>query len=371
MPAMEIDRRTVLGFFGAGALSLAHPAMLAAQSRELYAATRKEPGGGFSAVLFDNRGADVMAVSLPGRGHDVVQRPGALECVAFARRPGTFAVAFGPHLKGEPKFFTASSGRHFYGHGVFSADGSLLYTSENDIESGEGVIGVRDATGGYRSIGSFPSHGIGPHDMAMAGDGRALIVANGGIKTHPDFGRRPLNLASMRPSLAYIDRENGDLSERVFLPESLYQLSIRHLAVAGSQRVAFGAQHKGPRSDRPPLIGMHERGRDIQLIELGEETYGALRNYVTSIEVLGEGEYVVATSAPGGVVLVLDLCTEKIVAMHQVSDVSGITSRADRRGFITTSGTGDVSLFEKTGQSGSRVSQTSGNWDNHAVGLML
>jgi hypothetical protein len=30
--------------------------------------------------------------------------------------------------------------------------------------------------------------------MTVSDDGRMLIVANGGIETHPDFGRTKLNL---------------------------------------------------------------------------------------------------------------------------------------------------------------------------------
>jgi hypothetical protein len=57
------------------------------------------------------------------------------------------------------------------------------------------VIGVRDASAGYRHIGELPSHGIGPHDLALLSDERTLVVANGGIRTHPDRRREELNLA--------------------------------------------------------------------------------------------------------------------------------------------------------------------------------
>ena len=53
-----------------------------------------------------------------------------------------------------------------------------------------GMIGVRDATDGYRQIGEFGAQGMEPHDIALLGDGRTMVIANGGIRTHPEQ-RRP------------------------------------------------------------------------------------------------------------------------------------------------------------------------------------
>ena len=74
----------------------------------------------------------------------------------------------------------------------FSADGSLLYATENAFDSGEGRIGLYAADDGFRRRGEFASHGIGPHQLCLAPDGQTLLVANGGIRTHPDYRRRGL-----------------------------------------------------------------------------------------------------------------------------------------------------------------------------------
>ncbi len=92
------------------------------------------------------------------------------------------------------------------------------------------MIGVRDATGGYKQIGEFPAHGMEPHDIALLSDGRTMVIANGGIRTHPDRGADELNLADMQPSLVYVDVATGDLLEEHRLAPALHQLSIRHLA---------------------------------------------------------------------------------------------------------------------------------------------
>ena len=80
------------------------------------------------------------------------------------------------------------------------------------------MIGVYDATDGFRRIGEFPTHGVGPHELLLLDDGRTLAIANGGIETHPDFGRAKLNIATMKPSFVFVDRITGDLIEKHELP---------------------------------------------------------------------------------------------------------------------------------------------------------
>ena len=157
---------------------------------EFFVAARREPDGGYAAAIFDPHRGDIARVSLPGRGHDAVARPSRAECVIFARRPGNFAVVLSPDRLTQPVWFTTPETRHFYGHGAFSRDGRLLYTTENDIASGSGMIGVRDATDNYRHVAEFSAYGIGPHDIAVMPDGVTVVVANGGIETHPDSGRQ-------------------------------------------------------------------------------------------------------------------------------------------------------------------------------------
>ena len=225
-----------------------HAAKAGRSELELFAAARRDDRGAYSAALFSLDGGDIRAVELPERGHDIALRPGSGEWVAFARRPGRFGVAV-PTDGREPIWFTSKPDRHFFGHGVFSADGKLLYTTENDYRNAQGIIGVRDATDGYRQIGEFPARGMEPHDVALLGDGRTMVIANGGIKTHPDSGSDELNLPEMKPSLVYVDLATGDLLEEQKLAPDLHQLSIRHLALASGDTVVFGCQYRGPEDE--------------------------------------------------------------------------------------------------------------------------
>ena len=59
---------------------------------------------------------------------------------------------------------------------------------------------------------------FGPHEIRLLPQGDTLVVANGGIETHPDSGRSKLNLPTMRPNLAYITID-GALKDRVAPPD--------------------------------------------------------------------------------------------------------------------------------------------------------
>ena len=204
---------------------------------------------------------------MPARGHSFAIDAAGGRAVVFGRQPGFFALGFGLDGAAGPVELDLPQDRHFFGHGAFFDDGRLLAATENDFDGGRGVLGIYDASAGgaYRRVGEFDCGGIGPHEVLLLPDGKTLCVANGGILTHPDYGKLELNLDTMRPSLAYLDAASGKLLERVELDPALHRLSIRHLAVAADGAVWFGCQYMGPAGDRPALVGRHRRGQAPEL----------------------------------------------------------------------------------------------------------
>lgn len=341
-----------------------------AATRTLVAGAIRRRNGACAAVLYDLDQGLLREVAMPGRGHDVTVNPITGTCVVFARRPGNFAIAFGPHAGGEPVGFTTPTGTHFYGHGVFSRDGRLLYTTENAIESGEGVIGIWSVNDGYQRIGAFPSFGIGPHDLNLVHGGRMLVIANGGIATHPDTGRKPLNLATMKPSLAYVDVRSGALVEQHFLPADLHRNSIRHLDVAQNDTVVFGCQFKGPRTRQPSLVGVHRMGSELSLIPDGAASSRDLRGYVSSISLDRGGTLAAVSSSRGEAVLFVDVERRRIIGKTSFADASGVAAAADTGRFVVTGGGGDVAEISPGG-AGSRPGRAGWAWDNHLVAVRL
>ncbi|UTS91643.1 DUF1513 domain-containing protein [Rhizobium anhuiense] len=336
-----INRRSFVKAAGLGFLAALTPRALMALERTdaVYASGIRTADGAFAVATVTERGEIVDQVALPARAHGMAFSAATGKTVAFARRPGTFAMVFDPWNKGEPVVITSREGRHFYGHGAFSPDGRLLYASENDFDGNRGMIGLYDATDRFTRIGEFESYGIGPHDMTVSDDGRLLIVANGGIETHPDFGRTKLNLGEMQPSLTLIDAATGALVEKHVLPAEWAELSTRHVDLDGDGRIWFACQYEGHRKDLPPLVGHFAKGEDLSFIDLPEETTRRLANYVGAIAVNRSEGLVGITSPKGGASVTLDAKSGKVLAETVVPDAAGIAPA--RSGFAVSSYDGD------------------------------
>ena len=322
-----IDRRHFLKAAGAAFCAGLSPQAAFALSRSdaVYATGIRKPDRSFALALMSERGDFITEIALPDRIHGLTVSTASNRVAAFARRPGTFILVVCPDGSDAPVIVSAAPDRHFYGHGVFSADGALLYASENDFENRRGVVGIYDARDHFRRLGEFPSYGIGPHDLTVSADGRFLVAANGGIETHPDFGRTKLNLDHMEPSLALIDVASGGLVERHTLPQSLCQLSTRHLAVGNSDRVWFACQYEGPRNALPPLAGHFAPGEALAFAALPDAVTIGLGNYVGAIAFNPRDGLIGLASPKGeGLIVQLDEKTGRLEGTETMAAAAGI-----------------------------------------------
>lgn len=372
--SMAIDRRR----FVAGALiALTAPRrVLAAEARAagasgadaLYAAAARVDGNGYAVLLVTGDGRILREIPLTARAHDIAIDRRHRRAVACARRPGYFALAFDVDGRAEPAVFAPPAGRHFYGHGAFAPDGRLLYMTEHDVETGEGVIGIYDAMGGFARVGEFPSYGIGPHEAILLADGQTLVAANGGFGSDPATGREMINVAGMEPNMAFIDIRTGALKARHGLPRHINQLSIRHLAADAAGNVWFGGQWQGAIEEAPPLIGRGRIDRGIALVEPSGDESGAtgiaLRGYIGSVAVCGAGRLLAATAPRAGRVIYTDTETGKVVHDVALKDACGVASGGERR-FAISSGHGALRVEGETETGAAETDFASTEFDNH------
>ncbi len=345
---MAIDRRhfligTALSFAAARATN-AFAGMLnddtgsSVAAGDLIAACRR-PDGKYSVVVLSLDGSVLRELPLEGRGHDIALDRASGQAVVFARRPGSFALAFDIHGRREPLLFTTPAKRHFYGHGVFSRDGRLLYATEHDSDTRDGLIGVYDAGGRYRRVGEFPTYGIGPHEVILLGDGKTLAVANGGIETHIETGREKLNLSSMQPSLAFVDSASGKLLSQHMQGAGLNKLSIRHLAQDARGAVWFGCQWEGAEADTPELVGCAGVDAPLRIIEPAKPMGATLAGYIGAVAVSGDGRIVAASAPRAGRIIYVDTERAVIIGETLLEDSCGVTGAAPS-GFAMSNGLG-------------------------------
>jgi len=218
------------------------------------------------------------------RGHGISLHPRKRNTVVmYSRRPGTEGIEVDLITGLVNRRLSCQVNRHLMGHGCFSPDGHLLLTTEADLQSTRGLIVVRDSQS-YKVLAEFDSGGIGPHELSLLPDGKTLVVANGGIHTHPDSGRKKLNLDTMASNLAYIDLTSGSIIDRFSVQDP--KASIRHLNVAPDGTVAFAMQMQRSASNHNqavPLGGVQRPGKALQLFDNPEQVIFRMNDYAGSV----------------------------------------------------------------------------------------
>lgn len=306
----------------------------------------------FSVVVADLHGKPIRQLPLPSRGHGIAVNSMRGHAVAFARRPGAYFMVFDFRSGEIIHLRNSASTRYFYGHGVYSNDGRLLFATEGDRSNSRGIIGVYDVTDGYKKLTEFTNFGLGPHEVIIMPDD-TLVVGVGGVHTN---GRTPLNLDSMRPSLSYLSA-NGEVIEQQTLSDK--QLSIRHLAHDGDKTVLCGQQYRGQEDEYPPLLAMHQAGGDLVPLQAEPEQWARFNHYIASIA--ATKEWILATSPRGNCYGIWSKQTGNLVEISSLPDASGVVARDGH--FAVSSGSGSV-LSQSQPREKSSIF-TAIQWDNH------
>lgn len=342
--------------------------------RRFVSGLRRETGD-FALALIDPRGRVLAQADMPGRPHAIAASADGRLLAAAARRPGRYLHVLSGDDLAPLAEISAAAGRHFYGHAAFSPDGRLLYATENDYdaETGDaetGVIGVYDLKDNGTRLGEFASHGTGPHELRLMPDGVTLAVANGGIATHPDMPRLKLNIDSMAPSLAFIDRRTGTLTGKAVMLPEWHQLSIRHLSIAQDGLVAVGMQFEGARMEQPQLVALARPGDTyLTSLPLPDAELAQMKGYCGSVAFDVAGHYLAATSPRGGMAVLFDAVTRRYATTVQLADCCGVAASGTPGRFILTSGTGAVREIDAQSNDIHETGQGGGAFDNHLTAI--
>jgi len=251
LTCVELDRRAWLQRLARGVLGLSMPLFPAlaaaaqagrgdAAAHRLVACWDDADGAHWAGWLHVAQGHTRVhrAVNLPTRGHGLARFPGD-SLLVVARRPGDWLLRVSP--QGPVDWVWAEPGRVFSGHVWVSGNGQTVFTTELDTETGNGLLGVRDART-LTKTAEWPTHGKDPHAVssmpdAACGEGEAahplagaLFVANGGIDTSLETGRTKRHLHRMDPSVVCLNPANGEVLGQWRLADP--RLSLRHLAWA-------------------------------------------------------------------------------------------------------------------------------------------
>ena len=366
MRTPRVSRRALLAGAGLAAAGIGLAGWRVSQRRQsLFLSAHHDHSERPHVGAFDERGRLRFRLPIDLRAHAVAGHPIRRDlAVIVARRPGKLLYEIELGEGTIRRVVRSADNRHFYGHGVYSPDGRYLFTTENDFENGIGKIGVRDAET-LTPVREMPSHGIGPHELVFLANGQTLVVANGGIRTHPDSPREKLNIPAMAPSLAYVDAANGTL--RALHALDNHFLSIRHLAVGHDDLIGVSLQHEGPQEDAQPLVGFQRGTEPIMLADAPHALLKSLNHYTGSI-CLHPDSGTAAVSCPRGrQVTFWDAAKGRFIATLPIRDAGGISLSGNGEAFVVANGYGEIHTIRvdalRPAAPPVRISDTM--WDNH------
>ncbi len=275
-------------------------------------------------------------LDVPTRAHGLLREP-AGTLLAVARRPGDWLLRWDDKGRGLA-WRWIEPGRAFAGHLLASPDGASVYTTEIDLESGAGLIGVRDA-GTLEKRAEWPTHGVDPHqlvwDVTRPG---ALIVANGGVPTRPETGRLKRDLDRMASSLVRLDADTGMLLSQWRLTDP--RLSLRHLAWNGHRLgIALQAEHDAlTDKQRAPVLAILENDTLRTVAAPGMDGYGG------SIAAYGDG-FAVSCPRAQGVALYDAHGYREFIALQEACALTGHANRLWAGGRTQALGNGGAPLI--------------------------
>lgn len=353
-------RRDFLKFGLAVTASVMMPGCSSWQTKPWFVSCCTDKQDRHYVAAFDEAGQLINKFPLPARGHQVIgikNKPG--HALVFARRPGDFLLEVDFRHGVVTKQVQSSEGQHFFGHGVVTADNSHLLTSENDYNKGRGLVVVRDMST-LQQVDKFDSGGIGPHELRLMPDEKTIVIANGGILTHPSQPRKKLNLDTMRPNLSYLSLADGKVLASYELPNK--QLSIRHLDVADTGKVVIGLQYQGQKSDETQLVVSHQGEGELSPFSAPRAVWHKMNQYTASVSIDSDAKRVAVACPRGDMLTFWDLTSGEFIRSHRLSDGAGVTKGVN--GFMATNGKGQI--FESNAGAKHLLSQTNEfKWDNH------
>ncbi|MCK6548897.1 DUF1513 domain-containing protein [Myxococcota bacterium] len=260
-------------------------------------------------------------------GHGVSPNPVAPHKAAIFEKKGPGAcevdLVAGKMLRRIP----TTPDRHFYGHGAWAADGSVVFVVESVItDKYRGVITIRDGKT-FEVRGEFPTYGAAPHDCLLIDGGKVLAITNGG---------GPIDGGAV-PSVTYVDVASQKLLEEVVF--STPRINAGHIAITSKGDLAVVSAPRdglGDLSKVPGGVSLRAKGQKVQTMAEPADVVARMLGETLSVAVHEPTSIVAATNPEGHVVTFWDLKTSKLVKKLELPYPRGVTLTLDQKAFVVS-----------------------------------
>lgn len=273
-------------------------------------------------------------IPLSFHGHGVSIHPLNPNLAVIFQKQGPGACEVDLRARAVTRPIPTVAKRWFYGHGAWSNDGQLLYATETVLDTGEGVIAVRDGRS-LDIVGEFRTHGAKPHDCVLVDSGRVLAITNGGTER-----------GGVAPSVTYVDVASQKLLERVDLPVDYLNTGHLTLSAAGDLAVV-SAQREGMPDTAIGGVSLRPAGGALKTMTAPRALTETLVSESLSVTIHEPTGIVGVTTPKANLVTFWNLAEQRFVAKLGLPSPRGIGQTLDNRRFLISYGPA-ASLVEMT-----------------------
>ena len=303
-------RRTFLrGAAGVGTASLVPKFGWAAAGAPDYLAAAGLPDGGFCLVGLTADGLECFRLPLPDRGHAAAAHPERPEAVAFARRPGTFALVIDCAEGREVARLHSPDGPAFLRPRRFHAGRQPALHHRERHRRGDRParrLGrARRLPADRRGADRRHRPARGAADARRAAASRSRTAAS--RPTRPRGGPSSTSRRCARTS-PISTRRAARSSSCSSCRRPLRLNSLRHIAAGRDGTLAVALQWQGSELEHPPLLAVHRPGAPgLETLSAEPAVQRRPRNYAGSVAVSDDGRLAAITAPRGNLMLVFDL----------------------------------------------------------------
>lgn len=245
--------------------------------------------------------------------HGLAFTDGSLNAAYAFEKIGPGAALFDLENMRELAVIPPVKNRLFYGHGVCSPDGKLLYSTET-APTGEGAIGVRE-TSGLAYLGDFPTYGSHPHECHLTERGSVLVVTNGGGTK--DSGQRA--------SICYIDVRSQRLLERIEMPHDEFNAGHLFPLPGHHQSILVSAPRRGWGDDHLGGISVRLGTKALKVLAAPREVVSNMFGEALSVVAIPAADLFVVTHPKPGMVTFWRLSTLELQKRVELPGARGLS----------------------------------------------
>jgi hypothetical protein len=288
----------------------------------------------FVLCLFDLDSGGSHTVDLDFFGHGLAVHPLDRRRAALFEKQGPGACELDLAAPGMTRPIKTASNRYFYGHGSYSRDGQVLFSTETDLPTHEGLICIRDAQS-LKELGQFPTYGKNPHDCCLVDGGKTLVITNGGGRIEDSRGL---------PSVTFVEAASTKLLEKLTFPTP--RINAGHLALSRrGDLVAASAPREGLPKTSPGGLTMRTVGGAFVTMTEPSAVVSRMIGESLSLCIDDSRSVVGVTNPDGNIVTFWDLDDKRLVKTLDLPAPRGFTRTLDEEYLVLSYGAGTVTLI--------------------------